>query len=307
MNADILEAIKKSAAVPSMPRVVARFLEVIQDPAFQYEELVKVLSVDPGMASELLRLTNSALFGVRREVTNLRQALTLLGPRRTRSLVLGRYLVATLGDDPIHGLDLSYFWRRSLSSAVLATRFAGVVAPRLRDEAFISGLLADIGIPILAEAFPTQYAHLAARYASHTEPLDCPAEREAVGVTHAELSSTVLYEWGLPNLICNAVREHHSAPAPDDDWAILARILGATDRLAVVLCEPPDAETVGRVCVEATDAIGMDLKVFYDLLGDIENDVEELASTLRIDVVSSNVYALIAKTIEEKIEVASAG
>lgn len=307
MNADILEAIKKSAAVPSMPQVVVRFLEVIQDPAFEYAELVKVLSVDPGTVSDLLRLTNSALFGVRREVTNLRQALTLLGPRRTRSMVLGRYLVATLGDDVSHGLDLSYFWRRSLSSAVLATRFAGVVAPRLRDEAFISGLLADIGIPILAEAFPTQYAQLAARYAPHTEPLDCPAEQQAVGVTHAEVSSAVLYEWGLPDLICNAVRDHHSAPAPDDDSAILSRILGATDRLAAVLCETPDAGTVGQVCVEATDAIGMDLKVFCDLLGDIEKDVEELASTLRIDVVSSNVCALIAKTIQEKLEVMSTG
>ncbi|MCH7700202.1 MAG: HDOD domain-containing protein [Planctomycetes bacterium] len=307
MNADVLEAIKKSAAVPSMPQVIVRFLEVIQDPSFEYTELVKVLSVDPGTVSDLLRLTNSALFGVRREVTNLRHALTLLGPRRTRSMVLGRYLVATLGDDVSHGLDLSYFWRRSLSSAVLATRFASVVAPRLRDEAFISGLLADIGIPILAEAFPTPYAELAGRYAPRTKPFDCADELKAVGVTHAEVSAMVLDDWGLPDLICNAVRRHHSAPEPDDDAAILSRILGATDRLAVVLCEAPDPETVGQVCVEATDAIGMDLKVFYDLLGDIENDIEELASTLRIDVISSTVYALIAKTIQGKLEVTSAG
>ncbi len=307
MNADTLEAIKKSAAVPSMPQVVVRFLEVIQDPSFEYGELVKVLSVDPGTVTDLLRLTNSSLFGVRREVTNLKHALTLLGPRRTRSMVLGRYLVATLGDDTSHGLDLSYFWRRSLSSAVMATRFAGVLAPRLRDEAFISGLLADIGIPILAEACPTDYAQLAKRYAPRTEPLNCADELKAVGVTHAEVSAAVLDDWGLPDLICKAVRSHHDSPEPNDDAATLARILGATDRLAVILCEAPDAETVGQVCVEATEAIGMDLKVFYDLLGDIETDVAELASTLRIDVISSTVYSLIAKTIQEKLQVASAG
>ena len=307
MNADVLETIKKSAAVPSMPQVVVRFLEVIQDPSFEYTELVKVLSVDPGTVSELLRLTNSALFGVRREVTNLRHALTLLGPRRTRSMVLGRYLVATLGDDVSHGLDLSYFWRRSLSSAVMATRFAAVVAPKLRDEAFISGLLADIGIPILAEAFPTQYADLAKRYAPRTKQADSAAEQKAVGATHAEVSAAVLDDWGLPDLICNAVRNHHSAPESDDDSAILSRILGATDRLAALLCEAPDPETVGQVCVEATAAAGIDLKVFFDLLDDIENDVEELATTLRIDIVASNVYTLIAKSIQEKLEVTSAG
>ena len=124
INASILEAIKKSAAVPSMPQVVTRFLEAIQDPQFEYDHIVKILSADAGMVSEVLRLANSALFGVTRKVTNLRQALTLLGPKRTRSLVLGRYLVGSFDDKVGGGIDTSYFWRRSLVSAVLGARIA---------------------------------------------------------------------------------------------------------------------------------------------------------------------------------------
>ena len=60
MNANLLDAIKKSAAVPSMPQVVTRFLEIMQDPSFDYNDLVKVLSSDPGTVSEVLRLVNSA-------------------------------------------------------------------------------------------------------------------------------------------------------------------------------------------------------------------------------------------------------
>ena len=93
MNAKVADAISKSAAVPSIPQVVTRFLEVIQDPNFDYDDVVKAIGADAGTVSEILRLANSALFGVSRKVTSLRQALTLLGPRRTRSLVLGRYLV----------------------------------------------------------------------------------------------------------------------------------------------------------------------------------------------------------------------
>ncbi|MGD2110653.1 MAG: HDOD domain-containing protein, partial [Phycisphaerae bacterium] len=89
MKASVLETIKKSAAVPSMPQVVLRFLEIMQDPGFEYRDLVKVLSADAGTVSEVLRLANSALFGVRNKVVSLQQALTLLGPKRTRSLLLG--------------------------------------------------------------------------------------------------------------------------------------------------------------------------------------------------------------------------
>ena len=179
MNASVLEAIKQSAAVPSVPQVVTRFLELIQDPNFEYGSLVKVLSTDAGTVSEILRLTNSALFGVSRKVTSLHQALTLLGPKRTRSLVLGRYLVQSVGRNPIPGLDSGYFWRRSLATAVLASRLASTVAPRHREEIFISGLLADIGIPVLTQALPQKYSPIVTRYAPHAVPFTDDEEREA--------------------------------------------------------------------------------------------------------------------------------
>jgi len=170
MKASVLEAIKQSAAVPSAPQVVTRFLEVMQDPNFEYGELAKILSADPGMVSEILRLTNSALFGISQKVTSLHQALPLLGPKRTRSMVLGRYLVEAVGKQSTAGLDPSYFWRRSLVTAVLSSRFAEKIVPRQREEIFIAALLADIGIPILAQALPEQYQSIASRYAPYGEP-----------------------------------------------------------------------------------------------------------------------------------------
>ena len=147
MKASVLETIKKSAAVPSMPQVVMRFLEIMQDPDFKYRGLAKVLSTDAGTVSEVLRLSNSALFGVRNKVVSLQQGLTLLGPKRVRSLLLGRYLVDSMSKKRISGLDMSYFWRRSLASSVLAYHFAKDLLPRHQDETFIGALLADIGVP----------------------------------------------------------------------------------------------------------------------------------------------------------------
>lgn len=301
MNAQVLEAIKRSAAVPSMPQVVTRFLEIIQDPGFDYGDVIKVLSADAGTVSEILRVANSALFGVRQKIVSLRQALTLIGPKRTRSLLLGRYLVDAVSHRHPSGLDMSYFWRRSLSSSVLASRFADVILPRQRDEVFIAALLADIGIPILGEAMPGQYAPIVAKYAPHGKYVNPAEESTAVGVTHAEVSAMVLTHWTLPEPVSMAVNLHQSDSPGTGDVAIMAKILNAADRIGRLLCEVPQMNEVSTVCIEAMEFIGVDPLVLVRLLNTVESDIEELASALRIDVVPSNVYALIAKAVQEKI------
>ncbi len=301
MNASVLETIKKSAAVPSMPQVVLRFLEIMQDPEFDYGDLVKVLSADPGTVSELLRLANSALFGVRNKVVSTRQALTLLGPKRTRSLLLGRYLVDTMASRVMTGLDMSYFWRRSLASSLIATRFAETLMRRQRDEAFIGALLADIGIPILADAFPREYAHIVARFAPLGLPITPDDEQAAVEVTHAEVSAMVLAHWTLPDNVVSAVNLHQSSNPGDSDIASIARILNSADRIAALLCEVPDADSIVTVCTEAMDFVGIETAALIKLLPTVESDIEELADALRIDVLPNNVYELVAETLTEKL------
>ncbi len=301
MNASVLEAIKKSAAVPSIPQVVSRFLEIMQDPDFDYGNVVKVLSSDAGTASEILRLANSALFGVRQKVVALRHALTLLGPKRTRSLLLGRYLVDVMAHKKTAALDMSYYWRRSLASSVIASRFAECVIPQQRDEAFIGALLADIGIPILSEAMPDCYGPIAARYKPYGEATTAEEELESVEATHAQVSAMVLTHWTLPDTITGAVNLHQSDNPGEGEVATVARVLNASDRIAQLLCEVPEADVIYPMCDAALSIVGVDLEALVRLLPGIEGDIEELASTLRIDVIPSNVYALIARTVQEKL------
>lgn len=301
MNAQICEIIKNSAAIPSVPQVITRVMQIMQDPDFEYTDVVKALSADAGTVSEILRLANSAFFGVRQKVIALRQALTLLGPKRTRSLLLGRYLVDSMGAKSIEGLDMSYLWRRSLATAVLSSHFAKIVAPPLRDEAFISGLLADIGISILAQAIPTRYSPIVARYAPHGEPIDSESELEAVGATHAEVSAMVLSHWTLPETITTAVNLHHSPNPGEGDAATVAKCINAADRIGKLLCEVPETTEIGPVCEGAVNFVGVDVQMLVELLATVENDIEELAEILRIDVIQSNVYTLIAKTVQDSL------
>ncbi|MCG3138234.1 MAG: hypothetical protein HJJLKODD_02095 [Phycisphaerae bacterium] len=301
VNAELMEAIKRSGAVPSMPQVVMRFLEIIQDPEFQYDDLVAVLSTDPGTASEVLRMSNSALFGVARKITSLKQAMTLLGPRRVRSLVLGRYMVEAIGARGLGSLDENYFWRRSLACAVVTTRFADLQAPNYREEAFIAALLADIGIVILAEELPSEYQPIIQLFAPMGEANLALLEKEALGITHGEVSAAVLEHWQLPEIICEAVARHQLDITAATEPTHLARIINAADQISKLLCESPDSQTLVQDCQRALSMINLDLATLCEILDQVEIDVTEFASLLHIPIVPSSTYQLIRKAINDAL------
>lgn len=306
MNTIVIDAIKKSAAVPSIPQVVTRFLEIMQDPNFDYEDLVKVLSADAGTVSEILRLVNSALFGVRHKIVSLRQALTLLGPMRTRSLLVGRYLVDTMAQKEVKGLDMSYFWRRSLASSVISARLAERVLRQRQEEVFIGSLLADIGIPILAEAMPDKYGSIAARYAPDGVPFTGEEEQDTVEATHAQVSAMVLSHWSLPDVVTTAVNLHQSDNPGEGDAATIARILHTSDLIARLLCQSSKTAEAARVCADAVAFVGMGIEDLVDMLPAVESDIEELADVLRIDVIPGDAYVRIVKAIQEHLNVPAA-
>lgn len=307
MNPQVMEVIKNSAAVPTVPQIITRVLQVMSDPDFDYSDVVKAVSTDAGAVSEILRLANSALFGVRKKVVSLRQALTLLGPKRTRSMLLGRYLVDSLNVRAIDGVDMGYFWRRSLTAAVLSSNMAGAVAPKIREECFISALLADIGMIVLAQALPDRYGPVIAQHTANGKPITREKELEAVSATHPEVSAMILGHWSLPDTITTAVNLHHGSNPGDSEAGSIARIITAADMIARLLCEVPDTTEIGPACTAAAALARIDLAALATLLTSVENEIEELADILKIDVIQSNVYALIATTVQESLAAPAAG
>jgi HD-like signal output (HDOD) protein len=285
-----------------MPAVAVEILGMLEDPDFAYEDLATALSVDPGAAADILRLTNSPLFGVAGEVSKLHQALTLLGPRRTRSFILGRYLVESIGRYTPPNLDISYFWRRSLMRAVLATRLADDIIPRQREEVFMAALLADVGIPILAEAFVDVYGAVVAQYGPggrFTESL----ESETVGATHCQTGAAVLRFWGLPEFLCNAVLHHHDDRKESEDPEILSgRLINAADQIASLLCEFPNDDEVFETLVRASALINKDIVFVAEKLQHFDAELSELADLLHLDVISSDLCSQVIELVTSRTQ-----
>jgi HD-like signal output (HDOD) protein len=300
MDRVVLDLLKRSAAVPSMPQVATRFLQIIQDPDFDYREVVAVLSSDPGTVSEILRLANSSLFGVTRKVTALPHAVSLLGIKRVRSLVLGRYIVDSLNRRGCGRIKPSYYWRRSLTTAVLSARLIDALAPELREEAFVAGLLADIGVVILGDAMPEQYGPIAEQYRPGGQMDLAAAEQATISATHAEVSGLVLEHWRLPENICEAV-QWHSWALVRDSGSVLALVIGAADRISKYLCEAPeDINKVVEDCQAIITRLNLDPATLSRSLEEIEHQIEDLSDMLRIEVIPSQVYEVIATQVRKR-------
>ncbi len=311
MKQDLLDLISRSTTLPTMPQVVVRFLEISADERCDAQHIVNVLKADPGICGELLRMTNSALFGVTRQVSSLQQAIALLGLSRVRTLVLGRYLVDRLDTSvtQLESLGFSYYWRRALASAVLATRFADYLAPRQHEEAFIGGLLADTGVVAMLQAIGKVYSQIVVDYAPLHGQHYVERERAALGLTHADVSAMVLEKWMLPPAVVQAVLHHHTddlSQVQDEKARVLASILNAAGRLAPILCEKPVNENVARACTGAMNILGIDATMLHQALKDIEPVIRDFADLLRIYIVRSNVFTRICEIIAQELSPAAA-
>ena len=294
MHADTLEAIQKSAAIPSMPMIATRCYEMTSDPNCNYDRLTELLTTDAGMATDVLRLSNSALFGVTRQVVSLKQAVTLLGLRRIRDLVLSRYLVQKLNNVRGGLIDINHFWRRSLATGILASRFAEAAALRGRDEVFIGGLLADVGVVILANALALQFGPIANQYRATQSQQWAALELGQLGVAHPEVSALVLEQWNLPTTVVEAVRRHHEVceakPSATPD---VAGIIGAAGEVARCLCEAAAPDVATKGCIDAMSRVGLDASVLSTALAAIEADMKGMSRLLGVDVVDTKTFAAV--------------
>lgn len=305
MHTETLEAIKRSAAIPSMPLIATRCYEMTSDPDCDFTKLVELLSTDPGIASDILRLSNSALFGVTRQVGSLKQAITLLGMKRVRDLVMARYLVQMVNESATDLIDINYFWRRSLTTGILSSKFADTLAPQKRDELFIGGLLADVGVVILAKALPSKYAPAAEQYRPHGTDDWIADEYNLMGVEHGEVSAMVLEQWKLPSELVEAVRNHHAAPgdpAGKSQDMLLAQIIGGASLIARVLCEATRPETAAAACVAAMDRVNFDVQVLVAGLEGIDDDIKQMADLLGVEVINSKLFGMIGELLVKELD-----
>lgn len=203
--------IDRSGKLGSLPAIVYRVFDVMDDPKSTASQIGRVINEDPAFTARLLKLVNSPFYGFTRKIDTVYRAVALIGHKELRSVVVAASAIKAFDGIPSELVSMPVFWKRSLTTAVVARVLAAFKREKEIERYFIAGLLHDIGSLLLYLQLPEEMVQVLHQHQSDGIAL-IKAEKIVLGYDHAEVGGALLKKWNLPPLTCAAVRFH---PAPE--------------------------------------------------------------------------------------------
>ena len=231
MKSDYLDKIMARVdAFPSIPGSAVKLLALLESDDSSPQDIEALLRMDPGMTANVLKLTNSAYFGLPAKVGSVKRAVMLLGMNKIKQLVIASCVGAVM-DGPIPGYDLpaGELWRHSIAVSVTAEGLIRELESGAAEDTFTAALVHDVGKLILGQFIQDDLSAIQAA-AGDNVSFEI-AEKEVLGIDHAEIGARVLSHWSLPEELVHAVRWHH-----DPDGAEVQNRTTDIVHVANVLC-----------------------------------------------------------------------
>lgn len=263
--------------LPTLPHILLNLLEACGSNDTSMSDIASIVDKDPALCAKILRLVNSVYYSFSSEVKNFRQALSLLGTDTIRSIAISAAVYRVFNRVSDTGaFNLRQFWWHSLMCAVLARSIAARVHAPAAENAFLSGLLHDIGKLVLLQNDPNRYGAFLAQAGPGTAAP--AAERAHLGCDHCEAGLWLTRQWHLQPFLADAIRYHHEPMHRIVDSLPLVRIVYAANRLAKTALDDTN-------CAEAlVDLLGVPASEIDALCRDAREQVTRLAESLDIPV-----------------------
>jgi HD-like signal output (HDOD) protein len=209
-NERLQTLVARQGALPSLPSSYQHVLDELDSPSPSLDKIASIVSKDLGMVAKILHVVNSAFFGLRREITSPREAVTVLGLETMRVLILAVGIFSSFKNTDHPQLSLDHMQSHGRATSKLARSIArseNASAQQIED-AGMAGLLHDVGKLVLLDAEAEAYSSIIAQATKGNTPL-WELERSLLGASHAEVGACLLGLWGLPLAIVEAVAWHH--------------------------------------------------------------------------------------------------
>ncbi|MGD9237609.1 MAG: HDOD domain-containing protein [Desulfobacterales bacterium] len=205
----ILVKLDRIKDIPTLPAIVFELNKYLRDPDTSIKTVCETIEKDQAIALKILKLVNSAFYGFKSKISDLRNAVVLLGYNAVRNAIVSLSVINAFPKRvKLMDFDISQFWKHSLAVAVTSKNIAQLSKKESPDNCFVGGLLHDVGKVILAQYFPKLFE--AVWFALQKEHLTFyQAERKRLPIDHSKIGAHLAAKWQLPQGLIDAIRWHH--------------------------------------------------------------------------------------------------
>lgn len=234
------------ARLPTIPQILLKLIELCQTDEAGMAELAKLIANDAGMTTRVLSVANSAAYHRGGRNVGLVQALSTLGSDMIKTLVISESVFQTFNSFPHSGsTDLRSFWKHSLTTAVMAREIAKITGYPQTEEAYLAGLLHDVGRLALLAAAPNEYGF---NFLAQDNENLCAVEHRTLQISHAEAGAWLIERWNLDSFMADSILYHHEVKARVETAHPLIRIVHLAHFLGSQAPDAPLVVDAGALC-----------------------------------------------------------
>lgn len=269
------ELINAQARLVSLPDVYLRLKALLDDDDYCLGDVADVVAADPAMTTRLLRLVNSAYFGIGTKVDTVSRAVSLIGTQEVHDLVLASSVAQGFAGQTNQVMEMSRFWKRSVMCAIVARELASQCNILDSERLFVAGLLRDLGHLFIYQALPAQAAEAMELAAASQIPL-YQVERSVMGLDYADVGARLLRQWELPQTLWEPVGDHVE-PEKSEEYSLATSLVHISGWLSETLEEGGTvANALSRVSPNAWQETGLEAQVCEELPGLIEAELDNV-------------------------------
>lgn len=288
----------KNITLPSLPAIGLRILDAVKKDSSSYQELAKIILVDPALTVMVLKVANSSFYGMPNRISTIDKALSVLGLNATRNIALSFVISKELTGPESDGFNFTYFWKRAVTSAVSAELLASMLHYK-NDDLFVSALLQDIGVLVLHLCCSREYQQVLDEKRL-TEASLFDIEQKILGTDHQEIGADLLLQWGLPKNIATIIRYHHTSRYPEE-VSTQVNILRWSTMLAAIYFGSHSVENVQRLKAAICPSFNIAPGAIDTLIDTVAEKSVEVLSFFEIDPGEMKPFSLLLQEANEEL------
>ncbi len=255
MSVSIDEIVKDVSELASLPEVSIKVNQMVDDPNSGVNEIGKVISQDPALSAQLLRIANSPFYGISGSIDSISRAVTVLGTQQIRDMVFSATATKAFEGIPNEIISVDDFWHHSLYCGLLARELANQTHKAQGEMLFTAGLLHDIGHLVMFNRIP----ELAHKAIMHTIEPDVDlelfqSEREIIGFDHSQVGGKLAEQWQLPKNLVECVMYHHE-PEQAQEFPDEVLLIYIANKIANQAYDSEDIDLTEVISVIPTDKL----------------------------------------------------